>query len=106
MTHVSKISRPVLHKHWGGWQFVRSNYTLIHLDAPYYEIDLDRIHDSATMLDFIFQVTSKEWMTIEDRINLIEAFREIFDPQANLCSWGQSKEIEPVSFLREKYEGQ
>lgn len=106
MTPIGKIKRPVRRNHWGGWQLVRSNYTLIHVDPPYYEIDLDRIHNSAGMLDIIFQVTSKQWMTLEDRAELIEAFREIFDPQAHLCSWGESMEIDPIEFLREKYEGQ
>jgi hypothetical protein len=55
------------------------------------------------MLDWIFQLSAKRWMTAEDTTDLIEAFREIFDPQAHLCSFGMTREIDARSYLREKY---
>jgi hypothetical protein len=69
-----------------------------------YGVDLETIDSSSQMLDWIFQlVGAKTWMTIEDGADLIAAFRSIFNPQANLCSWGRSHTINPRRFLRERF---
>ena len=54
------------------------------------------------MLDFIIQVQQKTWSipTIVDR--LIEAFNDIFQPQATLCSFGKDKRIDAPAFLEER----
>jgi hypothetical protein len=95
---------------WGHWKLRKSDWTLVHTGRypnGYrigYEIDLEEICTSAVMLDWIFQlIGAKTWMTVQDGADLIQAFREIFHPQANLCSWGGSLKIDAPRFLRERF---
>jgi hypothetical protein len=74
---------------------------LVHQETGY-EIDLESVNTSAQMLDWIFQVTAKTWHTDEDTAGLIAAFRDLFDPQANLCSCGMSYKINPKKLLDKK----
>jgi hypothetical protein len=53
------------------------------------------------MLGMIFQVQGKTWVTTKDIGSLIDALDAIFQPQANLCSFGDSKTIPNIrQFLR------
>lgn len=85
---------------WGPWRLDAKLLTLTHIRG--YEIDLERIHSSAEMLDWIFQVLHKIWCTPETTKGLLDAFDALFDPQANLCSMGHSKTINPTAHLRQK----
>ena len=85
---------------WGGWQLQGSDHTLaLHHGADYYQIDLDSITDSAQMLDWVYQVRLKTWATNETVSSLLNAFQDLFDPQANLCSGSQSKTINAKQHL-------
>src|SRR5262245_17304600 len=84
---------------WGNWRLKQSNWTLGHKKHGY-ELDLETITDSAQLLDCIFQAHHKRPFSNEDVRDLLHALDEIFDPQANLCSFGASRSIEPISFLR------
>jgi len=81
---------------FGEWTYDRHLLTLTFRDV--YEIDLERIRDSASMLDWIFQVQAKRWATPAVMNDLLAAFQAIFDPQRNLCSWGQDRRL-PAHFL-------
>ena len=72
------------------------------MEHKHYEIDLETIRDSAEMLDWIFQLEHKTWATERDLADLLSALDDIFNPQANLCSVGKSKTIEPMKFLRKR----
>lgn len=82
---------------WGPWQFHADILTLLLTDKDglEYEIDLEGITDSATMLDWIFQIRMKTWATDEIVGCLVTAFSDLFSPQANLCSFGKNKTIDP-----------
>ena len=85
------------------WRFVRENLTLaFHQGTHHYEVDLERFINSAAMLDWIFQIEMKTWATDENVRNLLRAFRDTIDPQANLCSFGGDKTINPQSVLNER----
>lgn len=101
MTNITLTDR---HR-WGNWQLKKYNWTLVYnLDFERYEIDLEKINTCGAMLDFIFQlVGGKTWMTVQDGTDLIEAFRAIYDPQANLCSFHSNKTIDAPRFLRERF---
>jgi hypothetical protein len=72
---------------WGKWRFNREAMTLTH-DEHDYEVDLERMQASAAVLDWIFQVSAKNWATSEDIGDLVRALDLLVDPQATLCSRG------------------
>jgi hypothetical protein len=79
---------------WGPWRLNR-NYTLNQpgrRESPYH-IDLERFTSSAEMLDMIMQVAGKAWATDEVLAGLVRALSDTIDPQACLCSSGQSKAL-------------
>jgi hypothetical protein len=68
-----------------------------------YEIDIEWIRQSSQVLDWIFQFNATRWATPEVMKDLLAAFRAIFHPQVNLCSFGSNKVIEnPRAFLRSR----
>lgn len=75
---------------WGAWT-LHANYTLTH--SVGYEIDLEQFDTSAEMLDTIFQVTQKTWCTAQDAKDFLEAIRDLFNPQATLCSFGVDRKF-------------
>jgi hypothetical protein len=93
---------------YDAWSEVRGNGSGVTAGVPQYtanlgapEIDLDRIRDSAGLLDWIFQIEGKTWATARVTKDLLRAFDSIFSPQQNLCTGGGSKVIKsPVAFLR------
>jgi hypothetical protein len=111
-------------KHWGDWTLDTERLCLVYRAFPValgdgsgrsqgvppytafwgdYEIDIERIRDSAAMLDWIFQIRRKGWATARVMRDLIEALNDIFEPQANLCSAGCNKRIgNPKKFLRSR----
>jgi hypothetical protein len=88
---------------WGAWEFNPDTLTMVHSSYRFYEIHCDEIHTSAEMLDKIFQVSAKRWVTAKDQADLIEAFREIFNPQFVLCPGGSDHTISN-HYLRDKYD--
>jgi hypothetical protein len=54
---------------------------------------------SAWMLNVIFDVRSKTWATSAVVGDLISAFRDLFDPQASLCSGGEDQAFDPAAHL-------
>jgi hypothetical protein len=79
---------------WGPWCLSR-DYTLNMPGCPqsYYEIDLERFTSSAEMLDMIMQVAMKTWATDDVLAGLVRALSDTIDPQACLCSGGESKTL-------------
>jgi hypothetical protein len=77
---------------WGDWVYDRELMTLTNLKYDY-EIDLEEISDIAEILDWIFQVFGKEWDEHHEHTVycLLEAFRDLLNPQANYCSWGKGR---------------
>ena len=58
-----------------------------------YWIDLERCLTPAQVLDWIFQLRGKTWMTPGLLGLFLEAMRHALDPQARLCSFGRPSEI-------------
>lgn len=91
----------LLHGHtWGPWILNARNWTLIHVDAQYYEIYLENIRSSALLLDYIFQIAGKQWCSESDAGYLLKAFQELFHPQRTLCSSGVAKAFDPTTHLK------
>lgn len=103
-------------RRWGSWTFDTERLVLVHGAEPVmrgrdddeyvaflgnYEIDVERIHQSAQVLDWILQIRGKTWASSVVMRDLIEAFDDIFALQANLCSFGSNKIIgNPTAFLK------
>ena len=78
---------------WGNWRFDAK--TLILKNVQYnYQIDLEECDTSANMLDSIFQLCGKTWMTPDDLGHLVQALDDVLRPQANLCSFGTDKKLD------------
>ena len=67
---------------WGKWRF-EDNLTLIHSDAEFYEVDLERM-SSWEMLDWSMQLEGKNWITSEDLGDFVRALNDIFSVQHQL----------------------
>jgi hypothetical protein len=108
---------PLFHgRKWGEWVLDCERWYLVFRGEPVecrerepyiaylglYEIDLERVHDSAGMLDWIYQVRQKVWANSRVMMDLLIALHSIFAPQANLCSWRSNKRINPREFLAKR----
>lgn len=82
---------------WGKWSF-KNNLTLVHDDATYYEVDLEKIN-SWEALDWIFQVGYKAWVTKEDLADFVYALNDIFSVQAQL----NQKEFTELYTIKDDY---
>ena len=82
---------------WGPWRF-EDNLVLV--NGEDYEIDLEQINSSAKMLDWIFQINGKgrEEFCVT---SLVQAFRDIFKPQSNCCSFGADKQFSGSKLAKE-----
>jgi hypothetical protein len=80
--------------YWGRWKLNGAGDRWS-LDIQHYYILLDEIHTNAEMNDWIFQLAGKTWVTAEDLGNLVLAFEDIFEPQANLCGMGMDNKLPP-----------
>jgi hypothetical protein len=85
---------------WGNWEFDPKNLTLEHKGEGY-EIDLERIHTSAAVLDWIFQIQGKSWADAKTMHDLLRAFDDILSPQANYCPGEQDQRADGGKLTRE-----
>jgi hypothetical protein len=51
------------------------------------------------MLDWIFQIRKKAWATNKIMGDLLTAFKDMFRPQALLCSGGHDKKLDARAHL-------
>lgn len=87
---------------WGSWTIERDNLTLNFREGRHsYQIDLEPIYSSAQVLDWIFQVRGKGWASPKVMADLLEAFHDIFHPQATLCSGGDYKFLNRLKWPKE-----
>jgi excisionase family DNA binding protein len=106
---VNEVQRKLHHGQcWGDWHLDAERLTLDYKpDGIWrYEVDLERVYDSASLLDYIFQVHGHsfhlQWPS-DVMQDLLDALDEIFQPQSNLCSVGMDKRL-PAGFLHKRIE--
>jgi hypothetical protein len=93
---------------WGDWTLETGDSVLV-LDTKiegmrhHYEIELWKITDSAHMLDWIFQLRMKTWVTNDVMGDLLSAFQDIFRPQTFLCGAGHDKKLDATSHLEKVF---
>jgi hypothetical protein len=69
---------------WGPWEFDTSDL-IIWIPERDYGIYLKRVHSSAAILDWIFQILGKNWADASTMHALLLALREVLHPQKNYC---------------------
>ena len=66
---------------WGRWKYKPSNNTLTYREPKYkhwaYEIDLDECTDAAEVLDWLFHMKEKVWLSPTQLGNLVCALKDI-----------------------------
>ncbi len=87
---------------WGNWELNLQNMSIEYFEDGewLYGVDLEECRTSAEILDWIFQVHTKAWITDKDRGDLLRALKDVLHPQANFCSGGQSKKADPIALAR------
>ena len=91
------VFQPYHHRDWGPWKLDPIEYTIDYYhpntpNCPFYSIDLDRCLTSAQVLDWIYQVARKG-LANDVVAGMVRAIGDLLGPQANLCGFGQSKEM-------------
>ena len=92
------LKAPCIGQTFGNWEV--TDVLSIRHKKMMYEVDLERCHSSAKILDFILQLHGKgQNITNDDFRHLMEAIVCCLKPQANFCSWGQDKRPDLDSIL-------
>lgn len=87
---------------WGRWCYEPAARVVALYDDDgrwLYEVDLERMRDSATILDPIMQVAGKERIPAEDVGWLVKCLEELLHPQEIACSWGRSKTFDVAKIM-------
>lgn len=69
------------------WRLEDGKYIVHRVNG--YEIELERCKTSAQVLDWIFHIYPKTWVTPKTMYDLLTHLQKHVDPQATLCSWGE-----------------
>lgn len=85
-TLIAYIALPEPKDKYGSWLYDRTAKMLRH-EQTGYEVDLERMGNSAAILDWICQVGHKRWVNKEDIGWLVVAINDIVHPQYWACSW-------------------
>lgn len=82
---------------WGRWT-LNPNNACLETQNPTYQIPVDEMTSSASILDWIFQIQEKTWASSQDVGDLVEAVADILG--RGVCGSGIDKTIDPKPFLR------
>jgi len=82
---------------WHGWR--RKGRALIY-GRDDYEVDLTTCTSSAEVLDWIAQISQKNWATAACLAGLVNALDDIFDLQSSLCGCGHDKRLTKTEIRR------
>jgi len=64
-------------------------------------VDFKGLNICAGMLDTIFQIRQKHFISAQDMGDFVNALFDLFDPQENLCPIGQEKPFNAEECFRE-----
>ena len=70
--------------------------------SPRHAIDLTKITSSTSMLDVIFDVSSRPWANQEIVGALVQELQELFDPQTNLRKEKEAQGFDPIDCLHKR----
>lgn len=90
---------------WGRWTLNPSNACLetdiTVSGGPIYQVSVDDMKDSASILDWIYQIEEKTWASSQDVGDLVRAIVEILG--RNVCGGGIDHPIDPKVPLTNRY---
>lgn len=90
---------------WGNWSLNTGNACLEYPgqlpDMPLYQIPVDEMTNSASILDWIFQVQEKTWASSSDVGDLVGAIESILG--RGVAGGGVDRPIDPKVALSRKY---
>lgn len=81
----------------GGWEFLPNISVMFR--PRRYDIDLDRVTDSASLLDAIIHVSQKAWLSSADVGHFVRLVDGLLCPQEYVCSFGEDSTIKPREVL-------
>jgi hypothetical protein len=96
---------PLFHgRRWGNWRLDTERFALECLKVNY-EIDLEQIHDNRSLLYHIYRTNGRICgRDPKDLSDLIDALRDIFEPDVNFRFFGTEKTIPDVAkFLKKRF---
>lgn len=84
---------------WGDWSLDTNTRQLVYNDdeGNNYEVNVDEFTSSAPVLDWIFQLQGKTWMTPQGMGDMLAAIDGIFHVQSSFCSGGQDHKIDATA---------
>lgn len=82
---------------WGSWTLNPNNACLETRNGTY-QIPVNQMTNSASILDWIFQFSEKTWASSQDVGDLVEAVTDILG--RGVCGGGIDKTIDPKPSLR------
>jgi hypothetical protein len=92
---------------WGRWKYNPATHCL-EIEKQeggyisHYEVDLDRCNTGAELLDWIYQVKDKNWISPDDVADLVYAVDDILESvQGTLCSGGENLKFDVNKYLTE-----
>ena len=82
----------------GEWEYDKTTFTIEDKETGYY-VNLDEMHNSASVLDWIIQLAEKhpDWMSDEKLGQFVRLLNRIFHLQSVACGGGVDKEFDPRS---------
>jgi hypothetical protein len=101
--HREKIQK----NKWGRWRYNPTTHCLeivknVGGRTDSYDVDLDRCNTGAKLLDWIYQVKGKNFISPDDVADLVYAIDDILSVvQSKLCSMGKNIEFDVKKYLFE-----
>ncbi|MFC1861503.1 hypothetical protein ACFLYL_04460 [Chloroflexota bacterium] len=92
---------------WGRWKYNHGTHCLevVKLLGGHkfrYEVDLNRYNTGAKLLDWIYQVQGKNWISPDDVADLVYSLDDIVNVQSELCSGGENLKFDFNKYLSER----
>jgi hypothetical protein len=97
---IQDIGGPIRKTQWGNWKLDRTAQTLDHAVESYF-VPLGDMRSAAAMLDWIFQLQQKTWVTPQDISDFLEALDDIFHPQHTMCGGGVERPFDVDERLKQ-----
>lgn len=70
----------------GAWAFDAKRLVLFHKDRASYEIDCEQIKTSQHLLDWVFHLRGKSWVSPEDIVDLLDLMNDLVDARESLAA--------------------
>ena len=77
----------------GAWSFDPSRLVLSHRDMPSYEVYVEQIRGSRDLLDWVFHLRHKHWVSPVDIVELLDLMDDLVDAREALAG---NKGVFPV----------